>query len=579
MRLAIACLALLFSWTVQAQQDATRTLATFADLRASTVTDSTKTVIVMSGTNFNDGWGGIFHWAATDTAAEDGTNIIRSTRTSSGRWDRITLFVVTGGSSVAPNAPVVSILTTNSILGGGTTAADVGPLKLRGDVQTPGVNKQYRTDGTGAPGWYDFPTGGGLGDVVAAANNNMTGNNTNNGSTVFIGPLVRKPSTGTTNLNWTTMNLATYASPSDFAVQFSGSFVAGSQMEYWVTNTASTNINIVFPEVYSIGNGQPETTVEVTANSVAIIYIAYEGSKFFLQSVTKNDATLVALSTSGYYFSAGETKDGSALVLTNLILAPGYASRVSAWFWASAKTNTSTIEVSKTALFRNDGGTLTRVGTYTNSVIKSADASAWDADIVASGTNIALQVTGDALNPVNWAVHGFARAYTNAPTVCSVTTDAMYGSVSENVFPNDTYYWLAAKFISTNADAYVACGADLKLAKAGAPNGNLTVEIWTWDGVNDKPGTIVGTGSSGVPATSLPGAADWVAFADIHASITPGNAYAVVLKSSATDDGTNHITWSYFFTGAPKAVASNDNGGGWASVNDSGPFEFKLRSN
>jgi hypothetical protein len=56
--------------------------------------------------------------------------------------------------------PAREVATTHSVTGGGDLTAD-RTLSLVNDAATPGANKVYGTDGTGAKGWKDDPAGSG----------------------------------------------------------------------------------------------------------------------------------------------------------------------------------------------------------------------------------------------------------------------------------------------------------------------------------------------------------------------------------------------------------------------------------
>ena len=53
------------------------------------------------------------------------------------------------------------------------------------------------------------------------------------------------------------------------------------------------------------------------------------------------------------------------------------------------------------ATFRNDGGTLTQIGT-TAHIYSAEDTAAWDAELDADGTNIRARVNGAPLSNIDW---------------------------------------------------------------------------------------------------------------------------------------------------------------------------------
>ena len=57
----------------------------------------------------------------------------------------------------------------------------------------------------------------------------------------------------------------------------------------------------------------------------------------------------------------------------------------------------------RAATFKNDGGTLTQVGS-TTALATHEDTGGWDATLDASGTTIRARVTGAAATTINWRV-------------------------------------------------------------------------------------------------------------------------------------------------------------------------------
>lgn len=71
--------------------------------------------------------------------------------------------IAANNASLAAKADATRAITTqHSLTGGGTLAAD-RTINLVGDTASPGNTKLYGTNGSGARGWYDQPTGGGGG--------------------------------------------------------------------------------------------------------------------------------------------------------------------------------------------------------------------------------------------------------------------------------------------------------------------------------------------------------------------------------------------------------------------------------
>ena len=72
-----------------------------------------------------------------------------------------------GATADSAVQPARSVATQHSITGGGDLSAD-RTLALVNDTASPGNNKVYGTDGSGARGWKDDPAGGGAGTKTLA---------------------------------------------------------------------------------------------------------------------------------------------------------------------------------------------------------------------------------------------------------------------------------------------------------------------------------------------------------------------------------------------------------------------------
>lgn len=100
-----------------------------------------------------------------------------------------------------------------------------------------------------------------------------------------------------------------------------------------------------------------------------------------------------------------QTTDATQTTLDSFTLGSETSSTVT-WTVTGVKSDGSQMAgYSVTACFKNDGGTLTQVGTTVVTVLGESDA-AWDCTIDNSGTTIRLRVTGKAATTIQWGAAG-----------------------------------------------------------------------------------------------------------------------------------------------------------------------------
>ena len=87
----------------------------------------------------------------------------------------------------------------------------------------------------------------------------------------------------------------------------------------------------------------------------------------------------------------------------------------------------------------------------------------------------------------------------------------------------------------TAAGTYTICSAVLRIKNVDATAGNLTVAIYS--NASGLPGTLVGTASANVAATSITASSQNVTFSGISASLTSGTIYHVVVLADAGVNG------------------------------------------
>jgi hypothetical protein len=131
------------------------------------------------------GGGGITdHGALTGLADDDHTQYHTDTRGDARYYLRGTIDGFLAGKADSSHSQAIStvtglqsaldakaaaarqVATTHSLTGGGDLSAD-RTLSLIGDAASPGNSKYYGTDGGGAKGFHDLPTGSGSGDVAS----------------------------------------------------------------------------------------------------------------------------------------------------------------------------------------------------------------------------------------------------------------------------------------------------------------------------------------------------------------------------------------------------------------------------
>lgn len=106
------------------------------------------------------------------------------------------------------------------------------------------------------------------------------------------------------------------------------------------------------------------------------------------------------------------TRDGVVFSTTNsdLTNAVTFATRVNKLYWFEVKVmaiRTDTYDQAAqywlAAAFRNDGGTLTQVGSTRSVITANEDAAGWIAELYTDGTTIGVRVAGEG-NPVRWRI-------------------------------------------------------------------------------------------------------------------------------------------------------------------------------
>lgn len=194
---------------------------------------------------------------------------------------------------------------------------------------------------------------------------------------------------------------------------------------------------------------------------------------------------------------------------------------------------------------------------------------------------------GQVCNPDSPCVastgQGVMGAGVAAAPACTTQRDTEYGAANATVTNGAaSRIYIATKF-TANGD-YTYCGANLSLTKTGSPTMNLTVCIYTHDGVEDDPADAgqVGTCSDAVAASSVGTSETEVSFSGMSAGVSSGTVYWIVLVSSAAGDVSNNIVWNladYVTEATERVVSDVDASGTWGIQSSARVAKHKLFTN
>jgi len=161
---------------------------------------------------------------------------------------------------------------------------------------------------------------------------------------------------------------------------------------------------------------------------------------------------------------------------------------------------------------------------------------------------------------------------------CSTAQDSEEntGTSQGNVGSHSFYQYRAGNIDTTSA--YTVCKVELSLKSVGSPTQDLTVSIY--DDSSGEPGSLVGTASDAVDASTIGSTFEWVEFTGISAVLSDATTYWVVIHADAADSG-NYVHWEYTNGGdASDRLAYDANGvGPWSSDGSNLPFRLRLYSN
>jgi len=132
--------------------------------------------------------------------------------------------------------------------------------------------------------------------------------------------------------------------------------------------------------------------------------------------------------------------------------------------------------------------------------------------------------------------------------------------------------WVA--FIFTAVNSFTVTQAVLRLSRTGSPTFNVDVRIYTDNAGN--PGTLIGTGSGTVAASSVATSESDVMFTGLSAAITAGTKYHIVIHCSATQNSSNDLLWEHSFGVAADIVHNSTDGSTWSTFNSSVKSKYTL---
>lgn len=171
------------------------------------------------------------------------------------------------------------------------------------------------------------------------------------------------------------------------------------------------------------------------------------------------------------------------------------------------------------------------------------------------------------------------RGQRPASATCSTARDSITGTTASSSTVGNTALrtYVATRF--TAAASTTICKAVLRMDKVGSPTFNVTVSIWTHDGVDDDPETLIGVASGVVASSSFATSEADVEFTGISAAITSSTVYWVVVQVSALGDASHHIRWYNISESATDLVMGDGDGvGPWVNVSSVRHAKFQLYS-
>lgn len=137
---------------------------------------------------------------------------------------------------------------------------------------------------------------------------------------------------------------------------------------------------------------------------------------------------------------------------------------------------------------------------------------------------------------------------------------------------NNVTFGSASRMVATAFTAtatYTLARVDVYVATVGAPNRDVTCEIWSTTGTT--PNAMIGSASAAVNTTTFPGSEGTVTFYP-SASITSGTTYHIVLKST-TSNSSNYFVWHRTNT-ATRIDQSNNSTISWSNLSTSSQSKF-----
>lgn len=141
--------------------------------------------------------------------------------------------------------------------------------------------------------------------------------------------------------------------------------------------------------------------------------------------------------------------------------------------------------------------------------------------------------------------------------------DTVSGTASvSNYFAFNSNLAIACKF--TAGGTYTITKADISAHKVASPVYDVKCAIYTDS--SSVPGSLVGTASGNVNASTFSTSEATVTFTGMSASLTSGTPYWVLLYAvSGGNDFTNYTVWDSIGTGATGSYIAPSQAGSWSA--------------
>lgn len=147
---------------------------------------------------------------------------------------------------------------------------------------------------------------------------------------------------------------------------------------------------------------------------------------------------------------------------------------------------------------------------------------------------------------------------------CTTLADSQVGTQNQNEpLGNQASNTYGGMFF-TASSTYTLCGLVLPLKKVGSPTYSQNFYIYSL--VGTTPGSLVGSGSTALAASSLSSSYVNTSITGLNVPIVSGTTYWVVpVSSGAPNDNTNYVSWGATASGCGSYFAISTAGVSWSS--------------